>query len=130
MVLMKWRASTAQLLRSSYGQTSSAPSDLRGPNIEMALKILDPVLVPYTDSRVDSKLRRKNLEEIFKRASVFAFTLFSQPGTFDYDWREQEGVLSGNLCIFPALVQVIDEKGQSLTPPRAFSEAVVRRLDS
>jgi hypothetical protein len=129
-LLMKWRAITAQILQSSYGQNWFAPSDLRGPNIEMALRILDPLLMPFADSRMDSKLRRQNLEEIFKRASSFAFTLFSQPSTFDYDWQEQEGVLSGSLCIFPALVQVTDENGHTLNPPRAFSEAVVRRLDT
>jgi hypothetical protein len=79
---------------------------------------------------MDNQERRHNLEEILKRSALFAFTLFSQPSEFGFDWKGAQNVKSGELCIFPALVQVSDEAGQPVAPPRPFSEAVVRRLEA
>jgi hypothetical protein len=87
------------------------------------------VLRPFADARMDDGARSRNLEEILKRAAQFAFTLFSQPTAWDFDWQNEEGVKSGSLCIFPALVQVADENGEPIRPPRPFSDAVNRRLD-
>jgi hypothetical protein len=78
---------------------------------------------------MDDGARSRNLEEILKRAAQFAFTLFSQPTAWDFDWQNEHGVKSGSFCIFPALVQTSDENGEPLNPPRPFSEAVNRRLD-
>lgn len=127
--LSKWRSVTAELMQSSYGRSTFPVTDPRTRNIEKAANILDGILRPYMDSRVNNNERRRNLEEILKRAAIFAFTLFSQPSTWDFDWRAEEGVQSNSLCIFPALVQVTDELGDPVKPPRALSEAVVRKLD-
>lgn len=126
----KWRATTGDLMRSTYGQNTIHASDPRIPSIHDACGILDPTLQPYVDSRVNNDERRRNLEEIFKRAACFAFTLFAQPSTWTFDWKEEQGVKSGSLCIFPALLQTADEAGENIRPPRQLSEAVVRKLDS
>lgn len=91
--------------------------------------LLDNVLRPFADSRMDDGTRSRNLEEILKRSAQFAFTLFSQPTAWDFDWQNGQGIESGNLCIFPALVQVEDANGMPIRPPRPFSEAVNRRLE-
>lgn len=127
--LGKWRSVTAELMQSSYGRSTFPVTDPRTRNIEKAANILDGILRPYVDSRVNNNERRRNLEEILKRAAIFAFTLFSQPSSWDFDWRGEEGVQSNSLCIFPALVQVTDELGDPVKPPRALSEAIVRKLD-
>ncbi|KAH7135445.1 hypothetical protein B0J11DRAFT_611380 [Dendryphion nanum] len=127
--LNRWRVVTAELMQSSYGRSTFPVTDPRTRNIEKAADILDGVLRPYMDSRVDDGQRRRNLEEILKRAAIFAFTLFSQPSSWDFDWKDEEGVQSGSLCIFPALIQVTNELGEPVRPPREFSEAIVRRLD-
>lgn len=127
--LNKWRSITAELMQSSYGRSTFPVTDPRTRNIEKAADILDGILRPYMDSRVNNNERRRNLEEILKRAAIFAFTLFSQPSSWDFDWRGEEGVQSNSLCIFPALVQVTDELGDPVKPPRALSEAIVRKLD-
>ncbi|KAF2467944.1 uncharacterized protein BDR25DRAFT_266414 [Lindgomyces ingoldianus] len=129
LFLSKWRAMTAKILQPSLTESSFSSSDPRNHNIQAALEVLDRILQPYCDSRVDNNQRRCNLEEILKRAASFAFTLFSQPGSWDFDWQDEESVKSGSLCIFPALVQVENESGELLKPPRQFSEAVVRCLD-
>ncbi|KAH8731914.1 hypothetical protein GQ44DRAFT_670571 [Phaeosphaeriaceae sp. PMI808] len=126
----RWRVMTAELLQSSYIRDPFNASDNRNGSIQAALDALDNILQPYADSRMDNGQRRRNLEEIIKRSALFAFKLFSQPSTWDFDWKEDQDVKSGELCIFPALVQLSDEAFQPVSPPRPFSEAVVRRLNS
>ncbi|ORY19168.1 hypothetical protein BCR34DRAFT_595610 [Clohesyomyces aquaticus] len=128
-LIARWRTITAELMRSTYASNTIVATDPRFPNIRATTDILDGILRPYMDSRVKNDERRRNLEEISKRAASFAFTLFSQPSTWTFDWKEAEGVKSGSLCIFPALVQITDELAQQLPVPRPFSEAVVRQLD-
>jgi hypothetical protein len=124
-LLAKWRVLSAHLLRSKYTSYSVSPSDSRSASIEDALRALDGILLPYVDSRMDTNQRRRNLEEILRRAASFAFVLFSQPSTWNFDWGEKQSVRSGSLCVFPSLVQTIDEHGEPLRPPRVVSEAVV-----
>jgi hypothetical protein len=128
-LLAKWRVLSAHLLRSKYTSSSISPSDPRHASIEDALRVLDAILLPYVDTRMDTNQRRQNLEEILTRAASFTFVLFSQPSTWEFDWQEEQSVMSGSLCIFPALVQTVDKHGEPIRPPRAVSEAVVRRRD-
>lgn len=128
--LAHWRGLTAELLQSTYANNPFTTSDPRHRSIENALHALDGILLPFADSRMDNTQRMQNLREIIKRAATFAFTLFSQPSTWEFDWQEQQqGGLSGGLCVFPAFVQVTDESGEAIRPPRVLSEAIVRSLD-
>ncbi|KAI4689749.1 uncharacterized protein J4E84_003929 [Alternaria hordeiaustralica] len=116
---------TAELMQASYIRNPFGPSDSRHASIQATLATLDNVLQPYADSRMNNGERKRNLEEVLKRAALFAFTLFSQPSAWEFEWQEEHGVTSGDLCIFPALVQVADEAGNPVSPPRPFSEAVL-----
>lgn len=116
-------------MQSTYVRHAFTTSDGRQESIGAAVRALDNVLRPYADSRMDNEQRKRNLEEIVKRSALFAFTLFSQPSLWDFDWMVEQSVSSGGLCVFPALVQTVDETGEALRPPRPFSEAVVRRLE-
>jgi hypothetical protein len=127
--MARWRVMTAELIQSNYVRNPFTSSDSRNASIQSTFMVLDSVLQPYADSRMNNEERKRNLEELLKRSALFAFTLFSQPSAWEFEWQEEQGVTSGELCIFPALVQVADETGQSVSPPRPFSEAVVRRLD-
>ncbi|CAN9194361.1 unnamed protein product [Alternaria alternata] len=126
----RWRVMTAELMQSSYVRNPFSPSDSRHASIQATLATLDNVLQLYADTRMNNGERKRNLEELLKRAALFAFTLFSQPSAWEFEWQEEQGVTSGDLCIFPALMQVADETGQPVNPPRPFSEAVIRRLDA
>lgn len=90
---------------------------------------LDKSLQPFANPRVDNEQRRGNLEEIIKRSAVFAFTLFSQPSSWNFDWKQDVRLDSDAFCVWPALVQVADDTGAPVHPPRVFSEAIVRPLD-
>lgn len=116
-------------MQSTYVRNPFSANDARLHSIQSATTVLENILRPFADSRMDNAQRSRNLEEMFKRAALFAFTLFSQPSAWDFDWQAEQGVKSGSLCIFPALVQIADENGEPVKPPRPFSDAVVRRLD-
>lgn len=103
-------------------------SDPRNASIQSLAHILENILRPFAASRLDNEQRKRNLEEILKRSASFAFTLFSQPSTWGFDWKEEQTVNTSELCIFPALIQQTDEAGETLRPPRYLSEAVSRRL--
>ncbi|KAF2851971.1 hypothetical protein T440DRAFT_48602 [Plenodomus tracheiphilus IPT5] len=128
-LLGRWRAMTAALLEPTYVRNAFMASDSRNSSIRATVGVLDNVLQPYANSRMENDQRRHNLEEIVKRAAAFAFALFSQPSSWDFDWREKQSIGSGELCIFPALLQVTDETGEFIRPPRPFNESVVRSLD-
>jgi hypothetical protein len=115
-------------MQPTYGQSVLDSSDPRLESIKDASIILDSILRPFADLRMNNNERRRNVEEILKRAASFAFILFSQPSTWSFDWKEEQGVKSGNLCVFPALLQTSDETGEPVKPPRQLSEAVVRKL--
>lgn len=129
LLVARWRVMTAELMQSTYIRNPFTPSDSRNRSIRAAVSTLDKILRPYADSRMDNEQRKRNLEELVKRATLFAFTLFSQSSSWSFDWEEGQVVKSDELCIFPALVQIADEAGEPVMPPRPFSEAVVRRLD-
>jgi len=120
---------TADLMQSSYVRNPFTSSDSRHSMIQATLALLDSILQPYADPRMNNGERKRNLEELLKRSTLFAFTLFSQPVAWEFEWQEHNAT-SGELCIFPALVQVADESGRPMSPPRPFSEAVIRRLDA
>jgi len=127
--LSRWRTLTAELMQTTYGRNAFSANDPRNHNILKAVEVLDAVLHPYADERMNNSQRQRNLEEILKRAASFAFMLFSQPSSWKLEWENPRGHEPGSLVIFPALVQVVDETGRSLSPPRLFSEVVVRQID-
>ncbi|PZD27223.1 hypothetical protein A1F96_06919 [Pyrenophora tritici-repentis] len=109
--LARWRIFTAELLQSSYVRNPFTVSDSRHEVIQATLVVLDNILQSYADPRINNGERKRNLEELLKRSALFAFTLFSQPGAWEFEWQGHS-VTSGELCIFPTLVQVVDENGQ------------------
>ena len=130
LLVKKWRILTANLLQSTYIQCPFTSSDGRNSAVQAAVHALDNILQPYADSRMDNKQRKHNLEELLQRSALFAFALFGQSSCWEFDWKEEQGVKSGELCVFPALIQVTDDSGEPLRTPQPFSEAVIRRLSS
>lgn len=124
-----WRTLTSQLLYPRGTQSSSGIVEGQNVSTQATADTLDQVLQPFADGRLDNAQRRKNLEGIIKRSVAFALTLFAQPSSFEFEWVKSGSISPDDLCIFPALVQVVDESGQALRPPRPYSEAVIRSLD-
>ena len=83
-----WRVATAELMRSTCIQNPFSASDTRNVAILSLVQTLESVLQPFADSRMDNQERKRNLEEILKRSALFAFTIFSQPSCWDFNWME------------------------------------------
>jgi len=122
--LSKWRSITSTLLQSTYGQPTTIEADPRNESVHKAMQVADIILRPYVDERADNAARLYNLEEIMRRAVRFAYTLFSHPSFWRFDWHDtREGIV-----VFPALLQLTNEDGAPLGSPRLFSENVVIRV--
>jgi hypothetical protein len=96
------------LLQHQYGKKPEPQS------IEEAIAGANAVLAPFVLGSVDGGQRRRNLEMILSRAANFAFLLFSQPGSFSFDFRGE--------VVFPGVLQLIGDDAQILNPPRSLWE--------
>lgn len=110
----KWKAITGYLIQSHRADASAFQSQSLG----QIIADIDLVLAPFAKETMDDNLRKANLDMIVKRAASFAFLLFTQPGSFRFDFHS----LQGSLVVFPSLLQVISDQGQLLNPPRQLSE--------
>jgi hypothetical protein len=127
--LRNWRTITGELMQTSYLRSPFTSQDARNRNIARTTGALEAILSPYAVSQSDHTTRRRNLEEIIKRAATFAFVIFSQPSSWRMEWPDARSMEPGSLVIFPALEQLADEEGRAFSPPRVFSEKVVRRIE-
>lgn len=110
----KWKTITGLLVKPQNGEASSFQSQ----NLGQVLAHIDQVLAPFAKNTADDNLRRTNLDMIVKRTASFAFLLFTQPGSFRFDFHSRQG----SLVVFPSLLQDIGDQGQLLSPPRQLTE--------
>ncbi|CAO2657915.1 Nn.00g071750.m01.CDS01 [Neocucurbitaria sp. VM-36] len=115
----KWKVITGAMLQQRFGKNAQDPS--RAQTFANTIEELDSVFAPFIQGNVDGGQRRKNLDMILTRAANFAFLLFSQPGSFYFDFSSG----FGGLVAFPALVQTIDDQGQVSRPARVLIEKEV-----
>ena len=115
----KWKVVTGALLQQRYGKQNQDPS--RAQAFQDTVVSLDSILAPFFKGSIDGGQRRKNLDMILTRAANFAFLLFSQPGTFRFDFASRQG----GLTVFPALVQTVGDQGQPLNPIKVLTEKEV-----
>lgn len=80
---------------------------------------MNRLLGSYSKASSDEGRRRRNLELILNRAARLAFLLFSQPGTFVFDFSSRR---DGEPPVFPGLVEVVSDRAQRLSPPRVLSD--------
>lgn len=83
-LLSQWKQISATLMHETYVTGNFSNFDARGANIERALRDLDPLLEIYAFS--DSDTRVSDLREVLRKGARLAFTLFSQPTLFKFDW--------------------------------------------
>ena len=122
LLVSKWRQITSALLQPSYGNTSIGPNDPRQRNIQELVRALDSILRPYASVQSSSE-RPQHLEELVKRGARFGYMLFSQPTDWTFDWNDPHARQSGNIVVYPALVQTGDDQGRRHTQGQRFTEA-------
>jgi hypothetical protein len=122
--LSKWKTITAVLLHGAFGQPSMADSDPRVEKIRAAVSTADTFLRPFASATNGDQARLRNLEEIMRRAARVGYELVSQPSFFKFDWHAS----ANELVVFPGLVQLADDNGKALRPPRVFAERSVLKF--
>ncbi|PSN59229.1 hypothetical protein BS50DRAFT_641111 [Corynespora cassiicola Philippines] len=106
----KWKVLTATLLKNNQ--------NLQSPGESKLFKELNAVLAPFVQGSSEEDQRRDNLNLIIRRAAALALLLFSQPGSFRFDFSNQ----TKGIVVFPALVQIVGDQAQKLSPPRLLLE--------
>lgn len=112
----RWKVLTGALLAAQYGPNAQGPT----ANVRDTANVIegvDLVLGPFVQVIEDGGRRHRNLEMIVSRAAKLGFLLFSQPGSFRFDFA---GSRQDNIVVFPGLVQVTGDDGQVLSPPKVF----------
>ncbi|KAF2183183.1 hypothetical protein K469DRAFT_711155 [Zopfia rhizophila CBS 207.26] len=115
----RWKAITGALLQPRYGKQDP---NAQSQSVAEAIAELDSVLAPFVKGNLDGDQRRRNLDMIISRSAQLAFLLFSQPGSFSFDFS---GMGQQGLVVFPGLFQVIGDQAQMLSPPRLLLEKEV-----
>ena len=110
----KWKVITSALLQPRY----STQSGHSAKAVAGAIAEVDFVLAPLVQRGADGAQRRRNLEMIFNRAASLGFLLFSQPGSYHFDFTEG----GGGPTVFPGLQQVVDDQAHRINPPRVLLE--------
>ncbi|PSN68284.1 hypothetical protein BS50DRAFT_676180 [Corynespora cassiicola Philippines] len=113
MLFSKWKVLTATMLKKDQNLQSPAQAKL--------FKELNAVIIPFVQGNSKEAQRHNHLNLIISRAAALAMLLFSQPGSFRFEFSNQpKGVV-----VFPALEQVVGDQAQKLSPPRLLLEKEV-----
>jgi hypothetical protein len=110
------------LLQQKYGE-QPGDNDARVSNIAQIIAAAETVLHPFINPNIDINTRQHHLEEVIRGAAQFAFLLFSQPGSFGFDFQGRGE--ESSLLVFPAFLQTVSNEAKILSPPRLLSEGEV-----
>ncbi|PMD33495.1 hypothetical protein L207DRAFT_639594 [Hyaloscypha variabilis F] len=115
----KWKTISGTLLQQRYSQPPNE-NDPRQASIDQALEDSKPILSPFVRIDVDTNTRGRNLEGIMRLAAQYAFTMFRQPCSYDFDYTWTGP--PDPLVVFPALLITVNHEGQRLSPPWVLSK--------
>ncbi|ORY18526.1 hypothetical protein BCR34DRAFT_320182 [Clohesyomyces aquaticus] len=142
-LLSRWKIISATLMHATYVRDAFSPFDSRTINIERALKDLDPLLHTYAlFSHGDDNARLADLRDVLRSGAKFAFTLFSQPCFWEWDWASEApsrneakaipqsfcskialkrsssttSLNASDLVLWPSLRRVVDRDGHHIDP--------------
>lgn len=108
--LAVWRALTHYLHSKANAGPDKAP--INEGSTQTAVRDLESVIQPYADAKHNSEERTAKLEAIIKRGASFGWTLFGQTSCFKFEWERRAG---GEVCIFPSLLQTLDENAKRMS---------------
>ena len=99
----KWKTVTGTLLHERISQNKQ-DSD-RKQKFAIAVADLDSIVAPFVQSGLEAQ-RSKNLDMILTRSANFAFLLFSQPGSFKFEFLKALPRPNMNLVGLPLLLEL------------------------
>jgi hypothetical protein len=88
--------------------------------LDQAVQSFTHVFAPWAKPDVPDAERIKNLSDIVEEAAKFAVWLFSQPSSFEYDWKPAVDVrdrANRSVVTVPAVLKITDNRGQALVRP-------------
>ncbi|KAL1608585.1 hypothetical protein SLS60_003529 [Paraconiothyrium brasiliense] len=97
-LLSRWKQISAALCHTAYIDNAFSFFDARTVNVERALKDLDPLIATYAlphDAGHGKDARVDDLRDVLRHGASFAFTLFSQPCFWRFDWRSDRAAAHG-----------------------------------
>lgn len=106
----KWKVITGTLLTKQPTLSPNAIAD--------TIAVAAMILGPFTRKGIDREQRLKNLEMVVGRAASLAWTLFTQPGSYRFDFRGSRD----SVVAFPALLQMTGDDARVVSPPRVLWE--------
>jgi hypothetical protein len=100
------------------------------------MAILDHVLRPFINPGENAKVQQeKNLRAILFEGAKFGLLLFSQPASWDFDWRASRKAANGgassntqarsSIVVSPALVKSASKDGTRAAGKKVVAEAEV-----
>jgi hypothetical protein len=101
----------------SDARTTNTQSDTA---LDDAVQNFTRVFAPWAKPDVPDAEKIKNLSDIIEEAVRFAVWLFSQPSSFEYDWKPAVDVrdrANRSVVTAPAMLKVTDNQGQALVRP-------------
>lgn len=159
-LLSRWKQISATLSHSTYVADAFSHFDSRTVNIERALNDLEPLLRTYAiphDGDHGKVSRLADLRGVLRQGATFAFTLFSQPSFWKFDWTSDRALQHGKtdqlepgkapsietsavgvgslltpaeIVVWPSLVKVVDGDGyRTEAKPDEFVFGLKKYLD-
>jgi hypothetical protein len=127
-LLSRWKQISATLLHSTYVGNAFTHFDSRTVNIERALQDLDPLLTAYAlphnvGHATDARL--VDLRDVLRQGAKFAFTLFSQPSFWKFDWKSDRAIAHGKAECQHDPETFFDKNGEGATEPAKLTAAEI-----
>lgn len=106
-LLSHWKQISATLLHSTYEEDAFSPFDARTINIERAMEDLGPLLNTYAipdDAGFERGSRVGELRKVMRMGAELAFTLFSQPCLWSFDWYHNREIEASEGQLHPEII--------------------------
>lgn len=129
--MSKWRVLTAYL----RPDLTSEPDVLRERDVKIA-SMADRFATAFSSfeyEKRDPDAARTHLINLLRSAADVAYTLFTQPSTFEFRWRQQMkrkevAAARPSVAVVPELRKVADEHGLELAKGQILFEMVREQL--
>lgn len=120
------RALTAYVL-SNPGDDSTYISG-RDNAINQVAQELSHAFAPWANLKVPEQERISGLIAVLKSAADFGVFILSQPSGFAFRWEDRRSAGSQAIVIKPAVVKVVDERGQRLRTAQVVVDMVAQQI--
>lgn len=124
--LSQWRVLSAYLRPAPKNDPSYLSQ--RDATVSAAAATFTNALSPWASESYSDSVRRQNLAEILKSAAEVGILIFSQPGSFRFQWSTGQDHRSVVVVIAPALLKTADEHAIPLDRPQVMIQMATQSI--